>query len=89
MPERRFFAKPLVRPRQFHVRAVVFDGSFWKRHLSFRNALRMDEQLARSYASLKVRLAAEFGDDRDGYTNAKGPFIASVVHRASPSVPSA
>ena len=81
LPERRFFAKPLVRPRLFHVHAVVFDGAFWKRHLVFRDALRADRSLAESYASLKHRLAAQFGDDRDGYTRAKGPFIAAVVAR--------
>jgi GrpB-like predicted nucleotidyltransferase (UPF0157 family) len=83
MPERRYFAKPVIRPRQFHLHAVVLDGAFWHEHLMFRNALRSSQELARHYASLKFQLAAEFGDDREGYTNAKGPFISSVIHAVS------
>ena len=82
MPERRFFAKPVTRPRHFHVHVVAHGGAFWTRHLTFRNALRADHELARSYAALKFRLAAEFGDDRDAYTDAKSPFITDVVHKA-------
>lgn len=85
-PERRFFARPLIRPRQFHVHAVVFGSSFWDEHLLFRDALRADQALARSYASLKQSLAAEFAEDREGYTNAKSPFITSVV-RGTTQVP--
>ena len=79
MPERRYFAKPVVRPRYFHVHAVVLDGAFWNEHLIFRDALRANPKLAQSYASLKLQLAAEFGEDREGYTNAKGSFIRSVI----------
>ena len=82
VPDRRFFAKPVTRPRQFHLHVVAVDGAFWKRHLAFRDALRGDRDLARSYASLKGHLAARFGDDREGYTNAKGPFIQAVVTAA-------
>lgn len=83
LPERRYFAKPVVRPRHFHVHAVVLDGTFWNEHLIFRDALRANPELARSYALLKLQLAAKFGEDREGYTNAKCSFIRSVICSAS------
>jgi GrpB-like predicted nucleotidyltransferase (UPF0157 family) len=43
--------------------------------------LRADPRLAAEYFSLKVELAARFGDDREGYTDAKSSFIQSVIHR--------
>ncbi len=81
LPQRRFFAKPVIRPRLFHVHAVAMDNPFFVEHLRFRDALRADPRLAVEYFSLKVELAARFGDDREGYTDAKSSFIQSVVHR--------
>jgi len=81
LPRRRFFAKPVIRPRLFHVHAVAMDSSFFAEHLRFRDTLRADPRLAAEYFSLNVELAARFGDDREGYTDAKSSFIESVVHR--------
>lgn len=82
LPQRRFFAKPVHRPRQFHLHAVQLDSLFWVEHLLFRDSLRSDPSLAQEYLLLKLQLAARFGDDREGYTDAKSSFIRSVVHRA-------
>jgi GrpB-like predicted nucleotidyltransferase (UPF0157 family) len=40
LPHRRFLAKPLIRPRQFHIHAVAMDSRFFVEHLLFRDALR-------------------------------------------------
>ncbi|MDQ6925460.1 MAG: GrpB family protein [Candidatus Eremiobacteraeota bacterium] len=48
-------------------------------HLSLRDALRADEDLARSYASLKRDLAERHRDDRDAYSEGKSTFVASVL----------
>ncbi len=47
--------------------------------LRFRDALRADAALARSYGELKDRLAARFAGDREGYTEAKTAFVAEVL----------
>ena len=83
MPERRFFAKPLVRPRLFHLHSVVIGSKFWIEHIVFRDALRAHNHLAIAYEQLKRALADEHGDDRDGYTAAKGSFITTVIARNS------
>ena len=82
MPNRRFFAKPRIRPRHFHLHGVVFGGSFWNEHLAFRDALRSNSVLSDEYSKLKHQLAEKFGDDREGYTNAKNPFISAVLQHA-------
>ncbi len=79
MPQRRFCAKPVPRPRHFHLHGVVIGDAFWNEHLAFRDALRANEALARQYQALKQRLAAEFGDDREGYIHSKSGFIAHVL----------
>jgi GrpB-like predicted nucleotidyltransferase (UPF0157 family) len=83
LPQRRFFGKPKVGLRQFHVHAVEIDSRFWVEHLLFRDALRADRGLAAEYGALKIRLAARFGGDREAYTDAKAPFIRTVLQNAS------
>ena len=41
----------------------------------FRDYLNAHPDVAKSYESLKLELAPRFEHDRDGYTDAKGPFI--------------
>ena len=81
MPERRYFTKLDRPPGRFHLHAVPLGGSFWQRHLAFRDSLRADARLADRYWRLKQQLAARFPDDRGAYTDAKSEFIRTVVER--------
>jgi GrpB-like predicted nucleotidyltransferase (UPF0157 family) len=78
LPERLFFRKD---PRTHHVHVVLHGGEHWVRQLTFRDALRTDEEERRRYAEFKRRLAAE-GHPRDVYTELKTPFIREVEARA-------
>lgn len=83
MPERRFFRRGNPpKERHYHLHMVEQTGDFWKRHLLFRNYLRVHPKAAQDYYELKKRLAYEYGSDREGYTGAKTPFIESIVKRA-------
>ena len=57
-------------------------SSFWVRHLLFRDYLRRNPDEAAAYQRLKLRLAARFGSDIEGYTEAKTEFIESAVAKA-------
>jgi GrpB-like predicted nucleotidyltransferase (UPF0157 family) len=81
-PDRRFLAWPDTRPRKFHLHGVAIATPFWREHLAFRDVLRADPALAQEYAILKQHLAAHFIDDREAYTEAKGPFIKKALRRA-------
>ncbi len=51
--------------------------------IAFRDYLRANGDIARAYGELKRDLAARFGQDRVGYTNAKADFVREVLRRAN------
>jgi GrpB-like predicted nucleotidyltransferase (UPF0157 family) len=80
IPGRIYFRKG--RPRTHHVHLVEQGSDFWSRHLAFRDALRARPELVERYSALKRELAARFGSDRVGYTEAKTPFVEGVLAEA-------
>jgi GrpB-like predicted nucleotidyltransferase (UPF0157 family) len=82
IPERRYFHKGPPEARVFHLHMVEYPSDFWTRHLLFRDWLRSHPEDAEEYSQLKRKLAARFGSDREGYTDAKTFFIESIVARA-------
>jgi GrpB-like predicted nucleotidyltransferase (UPF0157 family) len=82
LPQRRYFVKPTDSPRNFHLHAVELESTFWIEHLLFRDALRAQPSLSAEYGALKYELASRHRDDRGAYTDAKAPFIRSVIERA-------
>lgn len=82
IPERRYFHKGPPQGRTHHLHMVERASDFWERHLLFRDWLRMHPEDAQEYYLLKKDLAARFGRDREGFTDAKTPFIESIVARA-------
>jgi GrpB-like predicted nucleotidyltransferase (UPF0157 family) len=78
---KRYFREP---PRQrrthLHVRRA---GSFGEQFaLLFRDFMRAHPDVATEYADLKIKLAERYSEDRTAYTDAKGPFIWSVIAQA-------
>ena len=65
-----------------HLHLVKFMSEHWKRHLLFRDFLRTHPDTAQLYFLLKKELAAKYGSDRVGYTNAKTAFIESIIRQA-------
>lgn len=77
-----WFCKPGPAHRTHHLHLVPWGSALWRERLAFRDALRGDAGLAARYAALKRQLAQRYRHDRDGYTEAKAPFIAEVLGRA-------
>jgi len=80
IPGRNYFRRGS--PRSHHVHLVSWSSAFWRDHLLFRDELRAYPELARDYEAVKRELANAYANDRERYTDAKGPFIKSVVRRA-------
>ena len=76
-----WFCKPSYRERTHHLHLVTAGSALWLEALAFRDALRREPATAAEYEALKRRLAIEFRDDREAYTQAKGPFVTQVVQR--------
>lgn len=77
-----WFCKPSPARRTHHLHLVPLGSALWQQRLVFRDALRGSAELATGYAALKRQLALRYRHDREGYTEAKGPFIAEVLARA-------
>jgi len=71
--------EPNVRTHHLHV--VTIDDPQWGAYLRFRDTLRANANLRDRYAALKQTLAAQFPEDRVGYTNGKASFIRHVLDR--------
>jgi GrpB-like predicted nucleotidyltransferase (UPF0157 family) len=80
IPMRRYFVKPEENSAlRVHLHAVVVGSPIWQEHIAFREALRSDDALRVQYQALKVELAAQFPHDKTSYTQAKAPFVRSVL----------
>ncbi len=82
--DRQWFMKWSRGHRTHHLHVVVLDSEQWQRRLRFRDSLRGDEQLARTYSQLKDRLALEHPSNRDAYTDAKAGFVEAVSSAERP-----
>ncbi len=69
----------------YHLHMVKFKSAHWKKHLVFRDFLRKNPEAAQEYYRLKRELASRYGVDHEGYTEAKTPFIESVLARLTTS----
>jgi GrpB-like predicted nucleotidyltransferase (UPF0157 family) len=67
--------------RTHHIHIVERDFPRWER-LLFREYLIDHPEVAKECAELKLRLAATFRHDREGYTAGKDEFITLITERA-------
>ncbi|MDF2770904.1 MAG: hypothetical protein K0S86_397 [Geminicoccaceae bacterium] len=80
IPGRNYFRRGS--PRTHHVHLVSWSSEFWRAHILFRDYLRAHPGVAREYETIKRELAGMSLQDKENYTDAKGPFIRSIVRRA-------
>lgn len=74
-----WFCKPSPSVRTHHLHLVPIGSRLWIERLAFRDALRADEKLRAEYRDIKLALAAQYRHDREGYTDAKAPFVHRVL----------
>jgi GrpB-like predicted nucleotidyltransferase (UPF0157 family) len=77
-----WLCKPSDEIRTHHMHIVPVGSPLWRDRLTFRDFLRQNPDAASEYAALKLRLAGQFGQDREAYTDSKGPFIQKILERA-------
>ena len=75
-----WLCKPSFSLRTHHLHLVPFRSPLWDERLRFRDCLRSTAAVAEEYAALKYHLAEIHRFDREAYTEAKGAFIARVLH---------
>jgi len=77
IPRRHYFDKG--DPTAYHLHMLEQDSDEWKKHITFRDFLRNNEEAAKEYARLKQQLAVKFRHDRLSYTNGKSEFIKHIL----------
>jgi GrpB-like predicted nucleotidyltransferase (UPF0157 family) len=81
-PGRRYFVKGGEEKRTHHLNFGELDGSFWTRHVLFRDYLEKHPDAAKQYSTLKQDLAYRFPNDRKAYTTGKEEFVRSTLKLA-------
>ena len=76
---RLFFAKGPESNRTHNLSVCETGSPFWVGRVAFREALRANQELAQQYGTLKRLLAQQYPHNRLAYTEAKEPFILSVI----------
>ena len=80
--EHHFFGRPYeTRPRLFNVHVCPVGSEWERRHLAFRDHLRMDPDAARRYEAFKKEIAPTFSDTLE-YAYAKEDFIREMEREA-------
>ncbi|MFX0092562.1 MAG: GrpB family protein [Candidatus Hodarchaeota archaeon] len=81
LTKRYFREVPGKRRTHIHVKRA---GSWTEQcALLFRDYLRVHNEDLERYAKLKYQLAEKYRDDRKSYTETKGPFIWTIMAKAS------
>lgn len=84
---RLWFLRPRPEARTHHLHVIQHDHPEAVALIAFRDALRGDAELSRSYADLKADLAVRHRNNRNAYTNAKARFVGEVLKSAGIEVP--
>lgn len=84
-PTYPFFRHPALGPRKFHLHVAQSGSAEEADHLVFRDRLRADPTVARTYWDLKRELARRFFADRVSYSTSKGDFVNSVLALTDPA----
>ena len=75
-----FLWPPGAQPHHLYV--VVADNQQNRDRIDFRDYLRRHPEAVKEYGQLKKGLAAEYGDNPTGYTDAKSDFVRSALAAA-------
>jgi GrpB-like predicted nucleotidyltransferase (UPF0157 family) len=86
IPGREAFRAPATEVAH-HLYVCPPESPEYRRHIAFRDFLRMHSEDVRAYAVFKRKLASDFGDDREGYTRRKTDFIEGILRRALEAEP--
>jgi GrpB-like predicted nucleotidyltransferase (UPF0157 family) len=82
LPAELFFRKGIPGPWTHHAHVMERSNPRWQDRLLFRDYLRSHPETASAYGNLKKSLALAFGDDIEGFRNAKHEFVTTVTAKA-------
>ncbi len=82
-PNRKFFVKSPEEKRTHHLNLVEAGSQTgWYDPILFRDYMNSNKSARDEYAALKIKLAAQFAEDRESYTKTKEEFILGIIQLA-------
>ena len=79
---RHYFVKGPEDNRTHHLHMLERTNPEWRKLLFFRDYLRGHLEPTAEYQRLKLRLAKQFPNDREAYTDGKHMFVQDILSRA-------
>lgn len=76
------FAKGPEEKRTHYLHLVEKDNDEWKNHILIKDYYLKHPEVAEEYATLKIKLAELYPNDRASYSKAKSDFISSIIERS-------
>ena len=73
--------EPHLHASTVHLHLITYRSIRWECDIAFRDALRTDHALRKSYFCLKAKLAKRFPTNRRAYREGKAKFIANALYR--------
>lgn len=68
--------------RTHHIHVAVWASIQWCNYINFKDYLNAFGEKAKAYDALKLSLAEQFPEDREGYTNGKKEHIMQLLKEA-------
>ena len=69
--------------RTHHIHTVIYNSEAWNNYINMRDYLNCHNEEAQAYSKLKEKLARQYPDDRNRYTELKSGLIAEILKKAN------
>ena len=68
--------------RTHHIHTVIYNSEAWNNYINMRDYMNCHNEEAQAYSKLKEKLARQYPDDRNRYTELKSGLIAKILAKA-------
>ncbi|WP_024860608.1 GrpB family protein [Ruminococcus flavefaciens] len=82
VPEQYLYVCGDADTRTHHIHAVIYGSEVWNNYINMRDYLNCHRDDAQAYSQLKEKLAEQYPDDRNKYTEMKSAFISDILAKA-------
>ncbi|MGN0617354.1 GrpB family protein [Ruminococcus flavefaciens] len=69
--------------RTHHIHTVIYNSEAWNNYINMRDYLNCHNEEAQAYSELKEKVARQYPDDRNRYTELKSGLIAEILKKAN------
>lgn len=82
IPDQYLYVCGTADTRTHHIHTVIHNSEAWNNYINMRDYLNCHNEDAQAYSQLKEKLAEQYPDDRNKYTEMKSTFISEILTKA-------